>query len=859
MTTFSDASTTDNCAATVAQTVGGVSGSAFGKGTTAVSFQSTDSSTNTADCSFNVVVTDAESPRITCPVGSLTANTATGVCTAPVSFTPTKSDNCPGETLSQTSGLTSGSSFPKGTTGISFSVTDAVSLTASCNFNVVVSDAEAPVVTCPANIARSTDSGMCTAAVTYSATATDNCGVASTVPSVASGSAFAVGSTSVTYTTTDTSGNTGTCGFSVAISDQANPTIVCPVDITQNTDSGVCGAAVTFNDAVGSDNCAVSVTKQSGANSGALFPVGTSSVVFLATDPSSNTAQCTLSVVVRDQTPPTISCPSNMNVSRDPGLCNATVSYTAPVGSDACSVSTALTGGLASGSVFPLGDTLVQYTATDASGNTASCSFTIMVLDDNNPQITCPSNINVNNDASMCAASVTYSSPSTFDCVISSLGSLTAIGSGNSFSVGSHTESFRVVNTNGISADCSFVVTVTDAEGPQIVCPANIATGTDAGFCYHTLSYTAPVGTDNCAGQTTVKQSGLGVGNPVNAGVTSTEVYTVTDAVGLTATCSFTVTVTDQQVPSITCGSNIVVTTDPGMCTAAVNYSTPGASDNCGTPTVALTGGLLSGANFPVGANTVEFTATDGMGLTATCSFTVTVNDAEAPVISCPSALTFPATSGQCQSPVVYTVTHTDNCAGSSQSRVSGPSNGNTMAVGADSVVYRAVDGAGNTASCSFGVTVTDTQAPLITCPTVPSHNNDLGQCSAVVTFSAPTTSDNCAGQTMALTSVKSSGSVFDVGTTSVSWTVTDGAGLQASCSVGVTVVDAEQPAISEFEEYFTIFSLCIPRPPPPPFLLFFFFFFFLLFPIFYLCIIYLYDGAYPYLSHRTSTLFLES
>ena len=46
-----------------------------------------------------------------------------------------------------------------------------------------------------------------------------------------------------------------------------------------------------------------------------------------------------------------------------------------------------------SGSTFPVGTTTVTNTATDASGNTTSCSFTVTVTDTQNPVITCPGNL----------------------------------------------------------------------------------------------------------------------------------------------------------------------------------------------------------------------------------------------------------------------------------------------------------------------------------------------------------------------------------------------------------------------------------------------------------------------------------
>ncbi|UKN03857.1 HYR domain-containing protein [Paracrocinitomix mangrovi] len=101
-----------------------------------------------------------------------------------------------------------------------------------------------------------------------------------------------------------------------------------------------------------------------------------------------------------------------MTVNSDPGVCGATVTYTAPVGADNCPGSvTAMTAGQASGTIFPIGTTTVTYQVTDASGNTAQCSFDVTVNDNEAPTISCPADINVNNDLGSCGAIVTYTIP----------------------------------------------------------------------------------------------------------------------------------------------------------------------------------------------------------------------------------------------------------------------------------------------------------------------------------------------------------------------------------------------------------------------------------------------------------------
>jgi hypothetical protein len=91
----------------------------------------------------------------------------------------------------------------------------------------------------------------------------------------------------------------------------------------------------------------------------------------------------------------------------------------------------------------------------------------------------------------------------------------------------------------------------------------------------------------------------------------------------------------DIQPPVITCPANIVVGNDPGQCSAVVTFTVT-ATDNL--PGLTLTSSPPSGSVFPKGTTTVTCTATDAAGNTATCSFTVTVEDREAPLVACPAA-----------------------------------------------------------------------------------------------------------------------------------------------------------------------------------------------------------------------------
>ncbi|MFN8396250.1 MAG: HYR domain-containing protein [Bacteroidia bacterium] len=105
-------------------------------------------------------------------------------------------------------------------------------------------------------------------------------------------------------------------------------------------------------------------------------------------------------------------------------------------------------------------------------------------------------------------------------------------------------------------------MTVSDVQAPTITCPSNISVNNTPGQCAATVTYSTPSGTDNCAGATTSQTAGLASGASFPVGVT-TNTFRVTDAAGNSTTCSFTVTVNDNQAPAITCPANVSVNNTP--------------------------------------------------------------------------------------------------------------------------------------------------------------------------------------------------------------------------------------------------------------------------------------------------------
>lgn len=355
------------------------------------------------------------------------------------------------------------------------------------------------------------------------------------------------------------------------------------------------------------------------------------------------------------------------------------------------------TAGLASGALFPIGTTVNTFTASDAFGNTQTCSFNVTVTDNESPMLmNVPASITQNNDAGQCGANVSWTAPSTMDNCSGAV--LTSNhNSGDMFPTGTTTVIYTVTDGSGNTAVDSFMVTVNDNEAPSITgMPSNITLGNDSGQCSATATWTAPLAADNCSGAAIT--SNHNSGDTFNVG-TTTVIYTATDAAGNTAIDSFLVVVTDNEAPVLNCPAALNIGTDQGQCTASsVGLGIIIASDNCSTPAVTND----APAVFPIGTTTVTWSTTDAGGNTTTCTQLVTVSDNEAPAFSnCPQDISM------CPGVLTYnTPQASDNCSSASVVLTSGPASGSSLTPGNYTVTYTAMDSSGNSSTCSFNVIV---------------------------------------------------------------------------------------------------------------------------------------------------------
>jgi hypothetical protein len=290
--------------------------------------------------------------------------------------------------------MPSGSTFPLGTTTVNCTVSDVMLLdpgfggtnpgtTMDVSFDVTVVDTAAPTITCPEDMTLECTSEDGAIAM-FEATAEDTGDADPTIVCTPpSGSVFPLGTTTVECVATDASGNSSSCSFDVTVVDTTPPVITCPDDLTVEC-AGPDGAVATF-DATATDECDEAPVVVCTPASGSLFPLGTTTVECTATDASGNSSTCTFEVSVVDTTPPVITCPDDMTLECT-GPDGAVATFAA-MATDLCDTDPVVVCTPPSGSTFPLGTTTVECVATDASGNSASCSFVVEVVDTTPPDI----------------------------------------------------------------------------------------------------------------------------------------------------------------------------------------------------------------------------------------------------------------------------------------------------------------------------------------------------------------------------------------------------------------------------------------------------------------------------------------
>jgi RHS repeat-associated protein len=479
---------------------------------------------------------------------------------------------------------------------------------------------------------------------------------------------------------------------------------------------------------------------------------------FRANDGSLDSNLATVTITVRDVTPPELTVPADQ-VAEATSAAGAVVTYpeaTATEGGGAVTI----TYSQASGTLFPLGSTTVTVTATDTAANATTRSFTVTVRDATAPELTVPADRLA--EAMFPAGAVVFYPPASATDAVGPITITYSHASGSVFALGTTHVLVRAADGALNFTERTFDVTVADTTPPVLVVPADQlaeATSPEGAVVF----FPSASATDAVGPITIIYSQASGT---VFAFGTTLVLVTATDGAGLSTTNSFRATVLDTTPPVLVVPADqIAEATSPAG--ADVFYPSATATDAVGP--VSITYSYASGSVFALGTTQVVVRATDGALNFTERSFAVIVQDTTAPELTVPAdqiaeatssagaLATFPAASAtDAVGPITITY-----------SRASG----SLFALGTTQVVVRATDGALNFTERSFAVIVRDTTPPELAVPAdqLAEATSAVG---AFVTY-PPATATDAVGP-VTITYSQASGSVFALGTTHVVVRATD-------------------------------------------------------------------------------------
>src|SRR6185503_8472984 len=333
------------------------------------------------------------------------------------------------------------------------------------------------------------------------------------------------------------------------------------------------------------------------------------------------------------------------------------------------------------------------YRATDACGNSSTCSRSVTVRDITAPTITCAPSVTID-----CPTVPSWPDPTGDDecsgVTIDQVGAEDVSGSCPEV----RTRTYRATDACGNSSTCSRSVTVRDITAPTITCAPSVTID-----CPTVPSWPDPTGDDECSG-VTIDQ----IGSEDVSGTcpeVRTRTYRATDACGNSSTCSRSVTIRDITAPTITCAPSVTID-----CPTAPSWPLPTGDDECSTATITQIGAEDVSGTCPE-VRTRTYRATDACGNSSTCSRSVTIRDITAPTITCAPSVTIDCPTA----PSWPDPTGDDECSTATITQL-GPETSSGTCPEVHTRTYRATDACGNSSTCSRSVTVRDITAPTITC-----------------------------------------------------------------------------------------------------------------------------------------------
>ena len=644
--------------------------------------------------------------------------------------------------------------FRLGNTTVTWSVNDTSGNSATATQTIIIQDTTPPTLTAPLDITQEAESSNNTMVSIETANATDLVGIDKITHDAPD--SFPLGLTTITWTATDTSGNSATATQTIIIQDTTPPTLTAPLDITQEAESSN-NTMVSIETANATDLVGIDKITHDAPDS---FPLGSTIITWTATDTSGNSATATQTIIIQDTTPPKLIAPKSVNAEALDLRTNF-IDYGSASTSDLFDIHSITNDAPDS---FPLGLTTITWTATDTSGNSATATQTIIIQDTTPPILTAPLDITQEAESSN-NTMVSIGTANATDLV--GIDKITH-DAPDSFPLGSTIITWTATDTSGNSATATQTIIIQDTTPPILTAPLDITQ--EAESSNNTM---VSIGTANATDLVGIDKITHDAPDSFPLGSTIIT-WTATDTSGNSATATQTIIIQDTTPPILTAPLDITQEAESSNNTM-VSIGTANATDLVGIDKITHD----APDSFPLGSTIITWTATDTSGNSATATQTIIIQDTTPPTLTAPLDITQEAESSNNTMVSIETANATD-LVGIDKITHDAP---DSFPLGLTTITWTATDTSGNSATATQRVIIQDTTPPVIILPkdiTINATNIiskiNIGNASVFdLIDSAPTVRNNSTG-------------IFQFDQTSISWYSVDKFGNEITSIQNINV-----------------------------------------------------------------------
>ena len=771
VTTITTPSATDNCIGLLLGTTTTVFPITT-QGTTVVTWSYNDGNGNISTQTQNVIIND-----ITAPVVDIsTLSDVTSVCQLVSLSSPSASDNCNGTILGTTTAILPITA--QGTTTVTWTYDDGNGNSSTQTQDIIINDPITPVVDV---VDLPNITSECSVTSLTAPTATDNCAGSIIGYHDAILPISTQGTTVVTWTYDDGSGNLETQVQEIIINDISAPV---PDEIVLTDIIAECSLNILI-DPTATDNCNGFVTISNDANL-PFTTIGTHVVTWIYTDDVGNSSAQTQSVIIQDVTAPVVDLSTVTTIVVECEL----LTLITPTATDNC------TGLVLGTTTDPLtyttqGNYVINWSFDDGNGNSTTQTQNIIIDD-----VTAPiADILTLSDITAECEVTTITTPSATDnCIGLLLGTTTTVFPITTQGTTVVTWSYNDGNGN-ISTQTQNVI-INDITAPVV----DISTLSDVTSVCQLVSLSSPSASDNCNGTILGTTTAI---LPITAQGTTTVTWTYDDGNGNSSTQTQDIIINDPITPVVDVVDLPNITSECSV----TSLTAPTATDNCAGSIIGYHDAILPISTQ--GTTVVTWTYDDGSGNLETQVQEIIINDISAPV---PDEIVLTDIIAECSLNILIDPTATDNCNGFVT--ISNDANLPFTTIGTHVVTWIYTDDVGNSSAQTQSVIIQDVTAPVVDLSTVTTI---VVECE-LLTLITPTATDNCGGDVTITNDAQLP--MIIPGSYAITWTFTDNQGnttteiqdvtinLIEACLGLVTVNDVITPNGDDINDYWVLENL---------------------------------------------------